>query len=265
MSKNNQICSYSQTPPKIDVIEQNHAGIGHHSAVRNSVNGNNIVQRERLSLNLRRPSLETRTSYGSIEQSTSIDQSPSTPKIWANSVLSPPKIWPDECSSPNVHANKVSYLSKTEKFSAVKKIQRESLIQWAEISLDGGGSLASGPNDFMMANYVSGMQLYGRMSAVRRFFILFVTFDLLFISLFWLICVLVNGFDEDTNIFRALLKQIVDYNIYESMFDLVMAATARFVLLILFYSIIHINHWWLVAITTAGSCVFLIAKTLLYH
>ncbi|KAK7075615.1 hypothetical protein SK128_017832, partial [Halocaridina rubra] len=68
-----------------------------------------------------------------------------------------------------------------------------------------------------MANYVSGMQINGRMSAVRRFFCLFVTFDLLFTSLFWVICILIDGMP----LTEALIEEIKYYSIKHSTFDIV--------------------------------------------
>ncbi|KAJ8944170.1 hypothetical protein NQ314_009532 [Rhamnusium bicolor] len=39
---------------------------------------------------------------------------------------------------------------------------------------------------------LAGQRLHGRMSNVRRFFCLFVTFDLLFTSLMWIICIMIS-------------------------------------------------------------------------
>lgn len=39
--------------------------------------------------------------------------------------------------------------------------------------------------------FLGGYMQDGRMSVVRRFFCLFVTFDLVFVSLLWLICIVV--------------------------------------------------------------------------
>lgn len=41
-------------------------------------------------------------------------------------------------------------------------------------------------------DYIAGYMQDGRMSVVRRFFCLFVAFDLFFISLLWLICIMVS-------------------------------------------------------------------------
>ncbi|PNF43451.1 hypothetical protein B7P43_G11487, partial [Cryptotermes secundus] len=104
------------------------------------------------------------------------------------------------------------------------------------------------------------MRRNGHMSAVRRFFCLFVTFDLLFTCLMWLIIILLNGDD----IVSALSKQIVRYDIHTSLFDIVMAAASRFIFLLLFYGFLYICHWWVIALTTAGTCAFLIGKVFLY-
>lgn len=98
------------------------------------------------------------------------------------------------------------------------------------------------------------------MSVVRRFFCLFVTFDLIFVSLLWLICVVING----DNIAKALEDQILKYTIEKSLFDVVIAAGARFFLLILFYGVIQIDHWIIIAFSTTFSCGFLIAKVFFY-
>lgn len=42
--------------------------------------------------------------------------------------------------------------------------------------------------------FLGGYMQDGRMSVVRRFFCLFVTFDLFFVSLLWLICIMVSFF-----------------------------------------------------------------------
>uniref|UniRef100_A0A1B0B6G6 START domain-containing protein n=1 Tax=Glossina palpalis gambiensis TaxID=67801 RepID=A0A1B0B6G6_9MUSC len=108
--------------------------------------------------------------------------------------------------------------------------------------------------------FLGGYMQDGRMSVVRRFFCLFVTFDLFFVSLLWLICIVING----DNIFQAFQKQIVHYTIYTSLFDVVVAAICRFIILILFYALLYVNHWFIIALSTSGSCLFLISKVFLF-
>lgn len=107
---------------------------------------------------------------------------------------------------------------------------------------------------------LAGQRLNGRMSNVRRFFCLFVTFDCLFISLMWLICVMLIG----ENIVKALSEQILHYDIRSSLFDIVLVAFCRFLLLIIFYAILYINHWIIISLSTASSCAFLIGKVFMY-
>uniref|UniRef100_A0A336ML17 CSON003305 protein n=1 Tax=Culicoides sonorensis TaxID=179676 RepID=A0A336ML17_CULSO len=112
----------------------------------------------------------------------------------------------------------------------------------------------------MSDDFISGYMEEGRMSVVRRFFCLFVTFDLVFISLLWLISVMITG----DNIRNAFDSQIVHYSIYTSLFDIVMAAICRFTVLLLFYALIYMNHWIIIALSTAGSCAFLVSKVFVY-
>ena len=76
----------------------------------------------------------------------------------------------------------------------------------------------------MTDELVSGTQHNGRMSPVRRFYLLLCTFDLLFTSLLWIISVLVTGKD----LYTELDFQVVHYEIGSSMFDCVIAATCRY-------------------------------------
>ncbi|XP_015190444.1 PREDICTED: stAR-related lipid transfer protein 3 isoform X2 [Polistes dominula] len=107
---------------------------------------------------------------------------------------------------------------------------------------------------------IAGAREGGRMSNVRRFFCLFVTFDLLLTVLMWLICSMIAG----ENLEAAFINQVVDYHIKTSLFDIVMAAICRFTVLLLFYALLHLNHWIFVALTTACTCAFLLAKVFLF-
>ncbi|ERL92325.1 hypothetical protein D910_09642 [Dendroctonus ponderosae] len=129
-------------------------------------------------------------------------------------------------------------------------------------------------HDYIISeDLLAGQRLDGRMSAVRRFFCLFVTFDFLFISLMWLICVMVSYVSNvhtkshiyqhshllqlnGQNIVNAFIEQILHYNIHESLFDIVLVAFMRFLLLILFYAILYINHWIVISWTKTSQPVF---------
>ncbi|XP_025728491.1 STARD3 N-terminal-like protein isoform X1 [Callorhinus ursinus] len=113
-------------------------------------------------------------------------------------------------------------------------------------------------------------------SDVRRTFCLFVTFDLLFVTLLWIIelniisislpgqtmSVLqigkVNGGIENT-----LEKEVVQYDYYSSYFDIFLLAVFRFKVLILAYAVCRLRHWWAIALTTAVTSAFLLAKVIL--
>lgn len=109
-------------------------------------------------------------------------------------------------------------------------------------------------------DFISGFMEDGRMSVVRRFFCLFVTFDLFFISLLWLISIVVTG----ESVKKAFEEQVIHYSVYTSLFDIVMASICRFVVLILFYAVIYLDHWLVIALSTSGSCTFLIYKVFIF-
>lgn len=95
-------------------------------------------------------------------------------------------------------------------------------------------------------------------SDVRRTFCLFVTFDLLFITLLWIIELNVNG-----GIQSQLEKEVLHYDYHASFFDIFLLAVFRFATLIMAYAVCKLRHWWAIAITTAVSCAFLIVKVIL--
>nr|CAD7573576.1 unnamed protein product [Timema californicum] len=86
-------------------------------------------------------------------------------------------------------------------------------------------SINTRPDYLLPADLITGSRQSGRMSVVRRFFCLLVTFDLLFTSLMWLIA-------------------------------LMMAAISRFTVLLLFYGVLSINHWCVIAWSIASQPVF---------
>ncbi|XP_074705509.1 stAR-related lipid transfer protein 3 [Strix aluco] len=95
-------------------------------------------------------------------------------------------------------------------------------------------------------------------SDVRRTFCLFVTFDLLFISLLWII-----ELNTKDGIQKNLENEIINYNFKTSFFDIFVLAFFRFFVLLLAYAIVKLRHWWVIAVTTLVSSAFLIVKVIL--
>ncbi|XP_008333196.1 STARD3 N-terminal-like protein [Cynoglossus semilaevis] len=97
-------------------------------------------------------------------------------------------------------------------------------------------------------------------SDVRRTFCLFVTFDLLFITLLWILELNMNR-----GIQQKLDEEVLHYDYSTSFFDIFVRPLNifRFALLILAYAVCKLRHWWAVAITTTVSCAFLIVKVIL--
>ncbi|KAI5104045.1 MLN64 N-terminal domain-like, partial [Silurus meridionalis] len=114
-------------------------------------------------------------------------------------------------------------------------------------------------------------------SDLRRTFCLFVTFDLLFITLLWIIelnvekcfalmCViffLCSLFQVNGGIQEQLKKEVLEYDYHNSFFDIFLLAVFRFAALILAYAVCRLRHWWPIAITTAITSGFLIAKVII--
>lgn len=95
-------------------------------------------------------------------------------------------------------------------------------------------------------------------SDVRRTFCLFVTFDLLFISLLWIIELNINK-----SIWLNLEKEVVRYDFRDSFFDIFLLAAFRFLCLQIAYAAFKLRHWWVIAITTLVTSAFLIAKVII--
>ncbi|XP_060788294.1 STARD3 N-terminal-like protein [Neoarius graeffei] len=95
-------------------------------------------------------------------------------------------------------------------------------------------------------------------SDLRRTFCLFVTFDLLFITLLWIIELNVSG-----GIKEQLRKEVLEYDYHNSFFDIFILAVFRFATLIMAYAVCRLRHWWVIAITTAITSGFLIAKVII--
>eukprot|EP00092_Neocalanus_flemingeri_P066212 GFUD01080632.1.p1 GENE.GFUD01080632.1~~GFUD01080632.1.p1 ORF type:complete len:584 (-),score=214.52 GFUD01080632.1:166-1821(-) len=125
----------------------------------------------------------------------------------------------------------------------------------------GGGYRSQQFPVIMTDDLVSGTQHDGRMSPVRRFFVLLCTFDILFTSLLWIIAILVTGRD----LTRELEQQVMEYTIHSSMFDTVVAAAGRFLICLTFYGLLDMSHWLPITVTTTSTVAFLIAKVFEYQ
>ncbi|XP_056143853.1 stAR-related lipid transfer protein 3 [Lampris incognitus] len=97
-------------------------------------------------------------------------------------------------------------------------------------------------------------------SDVRRTFCLFVTFDLLFISLLWIIELNIS---ISSTIWENLKTEVVHYNFRSSFFDIFLLAVFRFLCLQVGYAALRLRHRWVIAITTLVSSVFLVIKVIL--
>jgi len=125
----------------------------------------------------------------------------------------------------------------------------------------GGGYSSQQFPVIMTDDLVSGTQHDGKMSPVRRFFVLLCTFDILFTSLLWIIAILVTGRD----LTMELHQQVLEYTIHSSMFDTVVAAAGRFLICLTFYGLLDLSHWWPITVTTASTVAFLVAKVFEYQ
>uniref|UniRef100_A0A672G6R3 START domain-containing protein 3 n=1 Tax=Salarias fasciatus TaxID=181472 RepID=A0A672G6R3_SALFA len=94
-------------------------------------------------------------------------------------------------------------------------------------------------------------------SDVRRTFCLFVTFDLLFISLLWII-----ELNISSSIWESLQNEVVHYNYKSSFFDIFLLAVFRFLCLQVGYAAFRLRHWWVIAVTTLVTSVFLVVKVI---
>ncbi|XP_071400270.1 STARD3 N-terminal-like protein [Centroberyx affinis] len=119
----------------------------------------------------------------------------------------------------------------------------------------GAGSINATPLVARVESYEAGEKKC--ISDVRRTFCLFVTFDLLFVTLLWIIELNVNG-----GIQQQLNQEVLHYNYRASFFDIFLLAVFRFAALILAYAVCKLRHWWAIAITTAVSSAFLIVKVI---
>ncbi|XP_053408877.1 steroidogenic acute regulatory protein-like isoform X1 [Mercenaria mercenaria] len=102
----------------------------------------------------------------------------------------------------------------------------------------------------------------GKMSPARRTFCLFTTFDLILTFILWVIYTQLIG---KTPIWKAFEDQVFNYTFQASLFDTVMISTARFTFIMLAYALFRISHWWVIAISTSMTCIYLLFKCFLFE
>ncbi|EYC03912.1 hypothetical protein Y032_0091g2493 [Ancylostoma ceylanicum] len=101
------------------------------------------------------------------------------------------------------------------------------------------------------------------LSKDRRRFIIISIFDATLTTLLWLLCTVTKGDDwpqvflQEINLFDSRFMSI-------SLFDIVLCALVRMVVLILFYAVFVVRHWLPVAITTSLSTVYIVIKILFF-
>uniref|UniRef100_A0A3B3WSX6 MENTAL domain-containing protein n=1 Tax=Poecilia mexicana TaxID=48701 RepID=A0A3B3WSX6_9TELE len=115
----------------------------------------------------------------------------------------------------------------------------------------GPGSVSSTPLSARVESYEAGEKKC--ISDVRRTFCLFVTFDLLFVTLLWIIELNVSG-----GVQVQLEKEVLHYDYHASFFDIFLLAVFRFAALILAYAICKLRHWWAVALLLQGAFGYLL-------
>ncbi|CAG9531513.1 unnamed protein product [Cercopithifilaria johnstoni] len=102
-----------------------------------------------------------------------------------------------------------------------------------------------------------------RISKDRRRFTVVTVFDVCLTALLWVISTVSKGDDWPVIFFREVDISQPDF-MKLSLFDVVITAVIRMSILILFYSILLIEHWLPVAITTITTTIFLVVKALFF-
>lgn len=127
-----------------------------------------------------------------------------------------------------------------------------------ESSLPAIASLSSSQSHILSPHYYFPPEQRSAISDVRRTFCLFVTFDLLFISLLWII-----ELNTNDGIEKNLELEVEHYAFNSSFFDIFLLAVFRFSFLLVGYAILRLRHWWVIAVTTLVTSAFLIVKVIL--
>ncbi|CAO4369947.1 unnamed protein product [Caenorhabditis nigoni] len=108
-----------------------------------------------------------------------------------------------------------------------------------------------------------GYERSGVVSKERKRFIVFTFFDVSITILLWLLCTVTRDDDWD----KAFFNEINIFNpkfIHISLFDIVLLAVLRMLLLGVTYGICLVKQWYMVAFTTLASSAYILVKVLFY-
>ncbi|KAG5445795.1 StAR- lipid transfer protein 3 [Clonorchis sinensis] len=109
---------------------------------------------------------------------------------------------------------------------------------------------------------IEGLPDEQRTSPVRRTFLLLMLFDLLLCFILWIIYVQQSLSDGD--IIKALRQEVVGYTIKTSLFDTVMLAAGRFLVIEIIYgAFLVLTPWWSAGVTGVTSTIF-VAKCFVF-
>ncbi|KAF7255793.1 hypothetical protein EG68_07327 [Paragonimus skrjabini miyazakii] len=109
---------------------------------------------------------------------------------------------------------------------------------------------------------IDGLPDEQRTSPVRRTFLLVMLFDLLLCFILWIIYV--QQAVSDGNIEEAMRKEVLHYSFKTSLFDSVIFATFRFLVIEVVYgAFVARTPWWSGAVTGV-TCVFFVIKCFLF-
>lgn len=98
-----------------------------------------------------------------------------------------------------------------------------------------------------------------RFSPARRLFCLLALFDFLTTLFIWILYG--HGFSDN---FKEVIKtDVKEYKFKKSVFDVVLLALWRMIVLLLVYALYVSRKWYAVGLTTGGSTVFLLVKAIL--
>ncbi|TGZ61052.1 hypothetical protein CRM22_008196 [Opisthorchis felineus] len=109
---------------------------------------------------------------------------------------------------------------------------------------------------------IEGLPDEQRTSPVRRTFLLLMLFDLLLCFILWIIYIQQSLSDGD--IIKALRQEVIGYTIKTSLFDTVMLAVGRFLVIEIIYgAFLVLTPWWSAGVTGVNSAVF-VAKCFVF-